>query len=60
MRFTRIRLAPLELLAYWRERSKPDRGAWWPFLRLVYVTLWVEAVVALWIMGGLRPLSALW
>jgi hypothetical protein len=49
----------LELLAYWRQRGKPDLGDWWPVIRLAGIVLWIEFVVALYIMGGLRPLSAL-
>ena len=49
----------LELLAYWYERAKEDRGEWLPFLRLAAVTLALEAVGFLWITGAFRNLSAL-
>jgi hypothetical protein len=45
----------LELLAYWREAPKPDRGGWLRFGALVALTLEVEVIVALWISGALRP-----
>lgn len=49
----------LELLAYWQQAGANDQGAWWPFLRLAGLVLWLELVAALWLLGGLRPLSAL-
>jgi hypothetical protein len=45
----------LELLAYWLEQPKPDRGAWLPVLRLMALTFAVEAIVFLWIGGALKP-----
>ena len=45
----------LELLAYWREAEKPDRGEWLRFGSLVALTLAAEAIVALWIAGAFKP-----
>ena len=48
-------LLPLELVAYWREAPKADKGEWLRFGALVALTLEIEVIVALWISGALRP-----
>jgi hypothetical protein len=45
----------LELLAYWLEAPKPDRGGWLGFGGLVALTLAAETIVALWLLGAFRP-----
>ncbi len=55
----RWKLWRLELLAYWHQKGKQDAAEWGPFIRLVLVTLMFEAIIALRIMGALRPLSSL-
>lgn len=46
----------LELLAYWLEAPKPDRGGWQRFGSLVALTLTAELIAFLWIAGAFRPL----
>lgn len=54
-RWERSRFWLIEAAAWWLEPQKPDRGEWLPFYRLVALTLAVEGILALWLMGALSP-----
>jgi hypothetical protein len=51
----RWKLWRLEALVYWLEAPKPDRGGWLRFGALVALTLEVEVIMALWLMGAFKP-----
>lgn len=56
MSWPRFRFWLIEAAAWWLQAEPQDLGEWLPFVALVLATFAAEAILALWIMGAIRPL----